>query len=252
MFFQEVKDGASTLGTHSRIDAMAIKISWTKPCIVGYEIKVSKSDFRRDEKWMAYLPMCNQLYFAVAPGVCTADEIPEMCGLVQYTENGGLRTLKKAPYRVIAEPVDVYKHLMFKHIGEYGQIDHHLPRPARLLQNVNAEAWRDYLEDKKTLRDMGTRVSRKFSLEIEELNRKLKRAERNIDNDRNRDEELYEICKALEVSTTHPLDNCLKAIGRLKKSGGVSQGMINRIRQLSDIAVQLRKDAELTAEEEKQ
>jgi len=32
--------------------------------MVGYEIKVSKSDFFNDIKWQEYLPMCNELFFA--------------------------------------------------------------------------------------------------------------------------------------------------------------------------------------------
>ena len=81
---------------HSRIDALAVKLSWTNFAIIGYEVKVARSDFLRDEKWRAYLPMCNQLYFAVAPGVCDPSEVPECCGLVTVTQSGNLRTVRKA------------------------------------------------------------------------------------------------------------------------------------------------------------
>ncbi len=70
MFFTEVKDGSTQLRSrHSRIDALAIPLSWAHYNIFGYEIKVSRSDFLQDQKWMAYLPMCNQLSWVVAPNV---------------------------------------------------------------------------------------------------------------------------------------------------------------------------------------
>ena len=108
LFFTEVKDGPTQIvNHHSKIDALSMKISWTKFTITGYEVKVSRSDFLRDEKWHAYLPMCNQLYFAVAPGVCDTSEVPEVCGLVTVTQNGGLRTVRKAPWREIDPPVEM-------------------------------------------------------------------------------------------------------------------------------------------------
>ena len=60
MFFTQVKDGPTeTVSTYSKIDALAIKKSWTKFSITGYEVKVSRSDFLKDDKWQHYLPMCN-------------------------------------------------------------------------------------------------------------------------------------------------------------------------------------------------
>jgi len=41
-FFAEVSCGS---GGSQRLDAVAIKPSWTKPQITGYEIKVSRRDF---------------------------------------------------------------------------------------------------------------------------------------------------------------------------------------------------------------
>lgn len=52
MFFTEVKDGPTGY-QYSRIDALAIKISWSKYQLTGYEVKVSRSDFLRDSKWQA-------------------------------------------------------------------------------------------------------------------------------------------------------------------------------------------------------
>lgn len=44
-------------------DGLAITKSYTKPCIIGYEIKVSRSDFLGDNKWHLYLQYCNEFFF---------------------------------------------------------------------------------------------------------------------------------------------------------------------------------------------
>jgi hypothetical protein len=53
-FLTEVKDGPTMGASHARIDAWAMKKSWSKPLVWGYEIKVSRSDFLNDTKWPAY------------------------------------------------------------------------------------------------------------------------------------------------------------------------------------------------------
>ena len=46
-------------------DGLAVARSYTSPCITGYEIKVSRSDFQRDNKYhlsfiLWYLPDCSK------------------------------------------------------------------------------------------------------------------------------------------------------------------------------------------------
>jgi hypothetical protein len=56
---------------------------------------------------------------------------------------------------------------------------------------------------------------------------------------------IRDIARALDVSTAFPhqmVDYCLSAIEQLKKSGGLSLGMVNRINQLAAIADALRED----------
>lgn len=40
-----------------KFDGLAITKSYTKPNIIGYEIKVSRNDFLQDNKWHLYLTM---------------------------------------------------------------------------------------------------------------------------------------------------------------------------------------------------
>ena len=88
-------------GGSGQIDTWVLRRSWTRASTIGYEIKVTRSDFVGDQKWMAYLPACNEFYFAVAPGVCDPREIPEGVGLMVASSTGTrLYTKIKAPRRV--------------------------------------------------------------------------------------------------------------------------------------------------------
>jgi len=62
----ECKGGPTWFGRHDRMDLWTMARSWAHPRCCAYEIKVSRSDFVNDKKWMAYLEYCNELYF-VAP-----------------------------------------------------------------------------------------------------------------------------------------------------------------------------------------
>ena len=42
------------------MDAVAIKQSWARPCITGYEIKDSRIDFLRDKKSQNYQKYCHE------------------------------------------------------------------------------------------------------------------------------------------------------------------------------------------------
>jgi hypothetical protein len=58
VFVPECKNGSTWLSTHLRLDAWVMNRSWTKLKFTGYEIKVSRQDFLRDDthdiKWHNY------------------------------------------------------------------------------------------------------------------------------------------------------------------------------------------------------
>ena len=235
MFFTQVKDGPTQIvSNHAKIDALAIKKSWTKFCITGYEVKVARPDFLKDDKWQHYLPMCNQLYFAVAPGICEISEIPDVCGMVQLTPKGGLRTVKKAPWRDIEPPVDMFIHLMFKYIGAYWEEDAKLPRFERLLQNQRAERFSDYIDGKTKLINLGHDVSRRMREDIWKLDEELSRLKRRLQHQSECNEEVRAICKVLGVVGNYDRAvKCIDEIEHLKKSGGLSTLTMERLRKIN-------------------
>ena len=120
-FYSEVRSGPSEFYLHPFrkeirqsgghrglliMDAVAIKQSWAKPCIIGYEIKVSRSDFLRDKKWQNYQKYCHEFYFVSPPGIVKIEDLDAAgcgdVGLIYYSaEHDTLFTKRRALYRKI-------------------------------------------------------------------------------------------------------------------------------------------------------
>lgn len=155
-----------------KFDGLAVRKSYTKPCITGYEIKVSRGDFLQDNKWHLYLQYCNEFYFVVPAGLITKDEIPENVGLIYYyPETDHLRTKRKALYRDIEEPVGVYKYIIFSRLDQ-----DRIP-----FYEKRAEFARDYLNDKDEKRRLGTAFGSKLAADLREAQEKLRAMENSVD-----------------------------------------------------------------------
>ena len=221
MFFTEVKDGATVTRRHSRIDALAMKISWSSPLIVGYEVKVSRSDFMGDHKWTAYLSMCHQLYFVVAPGVCEAHEVPDPCGLMIYNpKTKSVRVAKKAGHRNIDDPADMYKYLMFTHIGPLCRFEQGYHLPERLVEPDRIQAARDYIDAKASLKEIGRQVGIRLSKEVADALYHAGDFTKMRDDNVQLNKQLREMYNALGVNAHwRGHEHALAEIARLKESG---------------------------------
>ncbi len=98
LFFAHVKTGASWVrkGHLHILDGLGVKVSWSNPVFHGYEIKVSRGDFKRDTKYQEYLPYCTAFSFVCPDKMITKDEIPDTVGLIYCRDDGSLRTVRKA------------------------------------------------------------------------------------------------------------------------------------------------------------
>lgn len=136
----------------SRImDAVAIKKTWAPRTVIGYEIKISRQDFLRDQKHPAYMENCNIFYFVVPKGIIEKGEIPEGAGVMVYNpETKSLRTVKKAPYRKVPINPDLLLHIMFWKFDRY------------LGYRTRAEILED-CKAKKDLKSLGKSISKKIS-----------------------------------------------------------------------------------------
>lgn len=147
-----------------KFDGLAIIKSYTKPCIIGYEIKVSRNDFKQDNKWHLYLQYCNEFFFVVPTGLIKKEELPDNVGLIYYNpDTKALRTVKKALYRQIEEPVGVYKYIIFSKLEE-----DRLP-----FYEDKAEYARAYLEDQKDKKYIGHTLGSKMAKDLEEAYKRL-------------------------------------------------------------------------------
>lgn len=145
-------------------DGLAITKSYTKPCITGYEIKISRSDFLQDAKWHLYLQYCNEFFFVVPKGLIKKEELPENVGLIYYNPDTNiLRTVKKALYREIEEPVGVYKYIIFSRLDE-----DRVP-----FYESRAEYAEEYLADKSKKRRLGKEFGSKLANDLIEAQIRL-------------------------------------------------------------------------------
>ncbi len=159
--------------------------SYTAPCITGYEIKVSRSDFLGDNKWHLYLQYCNEFYFVVPVGLVAKDEIPENVGLIYYyPETGKLLKKRRAVYRKIEEPVGVYKYIIYSRLDQ-----ERIP-----FYENRAEYARDYLADQSEKRKIGRDFGSKMAKDLKNCQERLER----LSNVEGRLEQLRKIEEILE------------------------------------------------------
>ena len=126
---------------------------------------MSRNDFLQDNKWHLYLQYCNEFYFVVPKGLVKKEELPDHVGLIYFNpDTKGLRTVKKALYRQIEEPVGVYKYIIFSRLEE-----DRIP-----FYNDRAEYCKDYLEDKVVKSAIGQRLGTKLAKDLEDAEKKLK------------------------------------------------------------------------------
>ena len=164
VFIPECKDGPTHSKSHLRMDAWAMNKSWAHPVVSAYEVKVSRADFLKDNKWPAYLPLCNQFYFVAPAGLIDVSELPLETGLLTAAGKGnGMRLLtkKKAPHRDIIIPEEVYRYILMCRVkigpdNEGGRLE-------------NVDYWKQWLAEKEEKQKLGRRVSQRIAQRASEI-----------------------------------------------------------------------------------
>lgn len=164
-FMTECKNGPTLTGL-LQFDAVAIYKSWSHPQIRGYEIKVSRSDFLRDNKYSQYLPYFHEFYFVVPTGMVQRQEVEENIGLMWYNhETGNLTTKKKAVWRNIEVDSAMLLYIIMNRL-ESDRLPFH---------STQAEYWKDWLGNKLNNRELGYQVRSKLLDQIQKLEQENKR-----------------------------------------------------------------------------
>ena len=115
VFVPECKDGPTQTRNHRRLDAWVLLKTWSPITTIGYEVKVSRSDWRRDEKIADYFPLCHVLNIVAPKGVIPVDELPAGVGLLELAGDGDgarLITKRKAARREIELPSELLVYVL--------------------------------------------------------------------------------------------------------------------------------------------
>lgn len=162
VFVSECKDGKS-YGGHIRMDAWAMDRSWAHPCMHGYEVKITRADFLGDNKWPGYLSLCNRFSFVAPKGVIQTSELSEGVGLFEVASTGNcLRTIRKPAWREIEPPAELLKYILMCRAKicptRFNRVD----------DEDQALFWRQWMDRKKGLEEVGHLVSKRLRRIISE------------------------------------------------------------------------------------
>lgn len=160
VFVPECKDGPTHTSRHIRMDAWVMPRSWSRPWVSAYEVKVTRADFLQDNKWPAYLDLCNAFSFVTPPKLIDPAELPDGVGLIECTRNATrLLTRRKAAHRDVVIPESVWRYVLMCR--------------ARIVQpnhttRSRQEFWTEWLRERETDRTLGWEVGGKIRQLYEE------------------------------------------------------------------------------------
>jgi hypothetical protein len=161
VFVPECKNGPTHYTEHRRLDAWAMDRSWAHPCFTGYEIKISRSDWLKDQKVTDYLALCNRLWIVAPVGILQPEELPEGVGWLAPASTGSmLLTKRKAVHREIDPPVSLLLYVLMcraKIGAEYAR-----------TREERADRWRRNIEEDRALDVLGHSVSKRLRAETVE------------------------------------------------------------------------------------
>jgi len=226
MLFAEAMQGSSRRVdagvSRRRLDYWVVVPSWSKPRYIGYEVKVSRSDFLRDDKAHTYESQCTEFIWVTAKGVVhDIREIPEGHGWQELSANGArIVTKKKAP-RIKPDTNAIHnaiKSVLMRAIA---------PR-AGLTKREFFEVWLERREIDNTL---GRMVSRKLRQEITE---KINKVEAENIRLKRENKHLQSVKEMIEDAD---LKHCYSSAGVAQQliaqakeaASGISVGTIQRI-----------------------
>jgi hypothetical protein len=174
VFVPECKLGSSwgSMTGGMRLDAWVLLKTWSPFTAIGYEIKVARSDFVRDEKWVAYRDVCHEFYFVTPRGLIEPSELPSTVGLMWSAGSSRLQVKRKA---VRQEPESVTLIALMTYV---------LMSRVRVVGNMHeanvkdrVSWWRDWLLEREGSRYVGHMCSRRLAEQLQEAERGRRRAE---------------------------------------------------------------------------
>lgn len=162
LFVAECKTGSSWAGCQ-RLDAWVLKRTWSPITMIGYEIKVSRSDFLRDDKWRNYLGYCQQFYFVCPAKMIEPEELPADVGLLWAAKTGTrLYTKRKAPWRDIEPNWDLMIYVLMSRTKVVADM-------WGTSKPDSVERWKRWLATKEENRNLGRSVSSSVAKRVAQM-----------------------------------------------------------------------------------
>jgi hypothetical protein len=174
IYVPECKMGQA--GTRT-LDAWVLLPTWSPLTSIGYEIKVSRSDWTRDQKFMEYRPVCHLLMIAAEPGVVKLSELPEGVGLLEAAGKGdGSRLMMRVKPARVEPDHRALSNLMAHVLMWRSRVQHRNDRTE--TREDRAARWQRWLDDKVVWREIGYHTGRKMRDQIDNANAAKSDAER--------------------------------------------------------------------------
>lgn len=171
LFYTHVKDGPTQerdRGELRVIDGLALRKSWARPLVTGYEVKCTRTDWLRDDKWHDYRRFSHEFYLVAPKGVVETAELPEGVGLIHYyPASQSIRLVVKARHQNAA----LDPQLMFYILLTRAESDRH---PMFSDRRSFLEAW---VADKKERQTLGRLVASVLGAKLAALQERIREQE---------------------------------------------------------------------------
>lgn len=169
IFVSECKNGPTHTASHRRMDGWALLKTWSPVTSIGYEVKVSRGDWLRDEKVASYLPLCHLLYIVAPKGIVKLEELPPTVGLLEPVGDGTrLVAKRKAARREVELPRDLFVYILMCRTKITREQGHEEDRRWRMSY---LQAW---IAEKEIRRELGLGVNKKLAEHFSDQERRMR------------------------------------------------------------------------------
>lgn len=231
------------------LDAWVMKKTWSPKTTIGYEIKVSRSDFLQDNKWREYMDTCHQFYFVCPWKLISKEELPDGVGLMWVSQNGSrLYTKRKAVHRSQMVNNDLLFYILMNRVkitsSNFGY---------KQYRQNKKKYWELWLKNREINREFGQMVGRKIQQTIKEKIDEVDRQNRVLRMENERLQGVEEAFKKLEeqgydrwtltkvlrdgpgVAVVHNLQSLQHDLDKTRRQiESVKQSIENRIEELNE------------------
>lgn len=236
IFVSECKNGPTHSTSHRRMDGWALLKTWSPVTAIGYEVKVSRSDWLRDEKIASYLPLCHLLYIVAPKGIVKLEELPPNVGLLEPVGDGTrLVARRKAARREVELPSDLFVYVLMSRTKITR--DTNFPEDNRAYRTNVLEEW---LADRAYRDRLAVYVSDKIRKKFDDQQRLLEKLDdraRSLESVKARIEELgFDTAKPVrDWEVRHKIEQV---------AAKVSPALLHHLQEIERGAAVLRKELE--------